>query len=104
MSAGNFPAAIQAAIGAIETDRLKEIVDFKNDYALKLDPQHSNRIIMPEGMISGYYKYIVFDPIEKSTGKVYDEQCHRILKHDVELPNSDWVAGNHWCVPIYYNP
>ncbi len=59
---------------------------------------------MPAGMISGYYKYIVFDPIEKSTGKVYDEPCHRILKHNVELPNTDWAAKNHWCVPIYYNP
>ena len=28
-------------------------------------------------MISGLYKYIVFDPIERSTGKVYDEPCHR---------------------------
>ena len=94
----------QAAIGAIETDRLKEIIDFKNDYAKKLDTEYSNRLKIPEGMVSGYYKYIVFDPIEKSTGKVYEEQCHRILKHDVDLPNSDWVAGNHWCVPIYYNP
>ena len=33
----------------------------------------------PDGMISGLYKYIVFDPIERSTGKVYDEPCHRIL-------------------------
>lgn len=94
----------QAAIGAIETDRLQEIVDFKNDYAAKLDGQYGRKLRLPEGMISGYYKYIVFEPIEKSTGKVYEEQCHRILKHDVELPNSDWVAGNHWCVPIYYDP
>lgn len=93
-----------AAIGAIETERLKDIVNFKNEYALKLDSQFSNRVKLPEGMISGYYKYIVFDPIERSTGKVYDEQCHRLLKHNTELPNSDWVSGNHWCVPIYYNP
>lgn len=93
-----------AAIGAIETDRLKDIIDFKNNYASKLNTQHPNRVLLPDGMISGYYKYIVFDPIEKSTGKVYDEQCHRILKHNVELPNSDWAAKNHWCVPIYYNP
>lgn len=92
-----------AAVGAIETDRLKDIIDFKNDYAKKLDRQYPNRVKLPEGMISGYYKYIVFDEIEKSTGKVYDEQCHRILKHDVELPNSDWAAKNHWCVPIYYD-
>ncbi|HEY3252243.1 MAG TPA: aminotransferase class I/II-fold pyridoxal phosphate-dependent enzyme [Ignavibacteria bacterium] len=93
-----------AAIGAIQTDRLNDIIDFKNDYAKKLDSQYPNRVKMPEGMISGYYKYLVFDPIEKSTGKVYDEQCHRILGHNVELPNSDWVSKNHWCVPIYYSP
>lgn len=94
----------QAAIGAFETERLQEIVDFKNNYAETLHTSHPNRLKLPEGMISGYYKYIVFDPIEKSTGKVYEEQCHHILKHNVELPNSDWIAGNHWCVPIYYNP
>jgi perosamine synthetase len=93
-----------AAIGAIQVDRLKDIIEFKNDYARKLDAQYPNRVKMPDGMISGYYKYIVFDKIEKSTGKVYDEQCHKILKHNIELPNSDWVAKNHWCVPIYYNP
>lgn len=93
-----------AAIGAIETDRLMDIVDFKNDYAKKLDKEHDNRVKLPEGMVSGYYKYIVFDPIEKSTGKVYEEQCHRVLGDNSVLPNSDWVAGNHWCVPIYYNP
>jgi hypothetical protein len=21
-----------------------------------------------------------------------------------ELPNTDWVAENHWCVPLYYRP
>jgi hypothetical protein len=53
-------------------------------------------------MVSGLYKYIVFEPIERSTGKVYDEPCHRVMGHDVSLPNSDWVAHNHWCVPLYY--
>ena len=43
-------------------------------------------------MVSGLYKYIVFDPIERSTGKVYDEPCHRIMGHGVDLPNTDWVA------------
>jgi hypothetical protein len=55
-------------------------------------------------MTSGYYKYIVFDWLERSTGRVYDEPCHRILGHDVELPNTDWVAQNHSCVPLYYRP
>ena len=92
-----------AAIGCIQTDRMKDIVVWKNEYAQKhLDPYYPNRVILPEGMISGYYKYIVFDPIEKSTGKVYDEPCHKMMKKDYELPNTDWVAENHWCVPLYY--
>ena len=92
-----------AAIGCVQVDRLDEIVGWKNEYARKyLDKQFANRVQFPEGMISGYYKYIVFDPIEKSTGKVYDQPCHKIIGKDYELENTDWVAQNHWCVPIYY--
>jgi dTDP-4-amino-4,6-dideoxygalactose transaminase len=92
-----------AAIGAVQTDRLDEIVAWKNEYAKKnLDPEFPRRLKFPKGMVSGYYKYIVFDPIEKSTGKVYDQPCHKIMKKAYELPNTDWVAQNHWCVPLYY--
>jgi hypothetical protein len=55
-------------------------------------------------MTSGLYKYIVFEEIEKSTGRVYEEPCHRIMGRADELPNTDWVAQNHWCVPLYYRP
>jgi hypothetical protein len=55
-------------------------------------------------MVSGLYKYIVFDWLERSTGRVYDEPCHRIMGSAVELPNSDWVARHHSCVPLYYRP
>lgn len=92
-----------AAIGCIQTERLDQIVAWKNEYVQKhLDLKFSNRVICPKGMVSGYYKYIVFDPIEKSTGKVYDQPCHTIMKKDYELPNTDWISKNHWCVPIYY--
>ena len=47
---------------------------------------------LPDGMTSGLYKYIVFDEIERSTGKVYDQPCHRIMGTGDDLPNSDWVA------------
>jgi perosamine synthetase len=93
-----------AAIGLVQTNRLKEIIQFKNEYAAKLDQQYSNRLKLPNGMKSGYYKYIVFDKIENSTGKVYEDPCHKILKHPGEFPNTDWIAKNHWCVPIYYQP
>ncbi|MEW6006734.1 MAG: DegT/DnrJ/EryC1/StrS family aminotransferase [bacterium] len=92
-----------AAIGCAQVDRLDEIVGWKNEYAQKyLNPKFSNRMNFPEGMVSGYYKYIVFEPIEKSTGKVYDQPCHKIMGKDYDLPNTDWVAQNHWCVPLYY--
>jgi dTDP-4-amino-4,6-dideoxygalactose transaminase len=92
-----------AAIGCVQVDRLDEIVGWKNEYAKKyLDPKFLNRISFPTGMTSGYYKYIIFDPIEKSTGKVYDQPCHKIMKKDYNLPNTDWIAQNHWCVPLYY--
>jgi len=92
-----------AAIGCTQTDRLDEIVRWKNEYARKnLDPKYKNRVKLPKGMTSGWYKYIVFEAIEKSTGKVYEQPCHRILKKDCQLPNTDWVAENHWCVPLYY--
>ena len=92
-----------AAIGCVQTDRLDDIIGWKNEYARKhLDSKYPKRVKFPDGMLSGYYKYIVFEKIEKSTGKVYDDPCHKIMKKDYVLPNTDWIANNHWCVPLYY--
>jgi dTDP-4-amino-4,6-dideoxygalactose transaminase len=94
-----------AAIGVVQTDRLDEIVEAKNRVAREqLDPVHPNRVELPDGMVSGLYKYIVFDPIERSTGRVYEEPCHRIMNTGDNLPDTDWVAASHWCVPLYYAP
>ena len=94
-----------AALGLVQIERLPEIVAWKNDAARTyLDEKHPSRLQLPDGMESGLYKYIVFDWLERSTGRVYDEPCHRIMGHDIELPNSDWVARNHSCVPLYYRP
>jgi perosamine synthetase len=94
-----------AAIGRVQLERLEEIVRWKNAAARRfLDPEHPARVELPEGMVSGHYKYIVFDPIERSTGKVYDEPCHRLMGSGERFPNTDWVAENHWCVPLYYRP
>lgn len=94
-----------AALGVVGVGRLDEITAWKNRVAReRLDPLHPNRLRLPDGMVSGLYKYVVFDPIERSTGRVYDEPCHRVLGHAVDLPNTDWVARNHWCVPLYYRP
>src|SRR4051794_1602614 len=94
-----------AALGTVQAQRMDEIVAWKNDVAREhLDPLHSARLQLPDGMRSGLYKYIVFSELERSTGKVYDQPCHRVLGHAVDLPNSDWVAQNHWCAPLYYRP
>jgi dTDP-4-amino-4,6-dideoxygalactose transaminase len=94
-----------AALGILAVERVDEIRAWKNEAARELlDPSHPNRLRLPDGMVSGLYKYIVFDQIERSTGKVYDEPCHRLMGHAVDLPNTDWVATNHWCVPLYYRP
>jgi dTDP-4-amino-4,6-dideoxygalactose transaminase len=94
-----------AALGILATERLDEIGAWKNETARQLlDPSHPNRVRFPDGMVSGLYKYIVFEEIERSTGKVYEEPCHRVMRHAVDLPNTDWVAANHWCVPLYYHP
>lgn len=92
-----------AAIGLVQTQRMGQIVQSKNEIARDLlDPEHPNRLRLPDGMTSGLYKYIVFSEIERSTGKVYEDPCHRIMDTGEELPNSDWIAANHWCAPLYY--
>jgi perosamine synthetase len=94
-----------AAIGLVQTERLDEITAWKNAAARDhLDALHPARLRLPDGMVSGFYKYIVFDPIERSTGKVYDQPCHRLMGHAVDLPMTDWIAESHWCVPLYYAP
>lgn len=94
-----------AALGAIQVDRLEELVAWKNAYARQhLDPCFPHRVRLPEGMVSGCYKYIVFDPIERSTGKVYDTPCHVTMQRGGSFPNAEWIAQHHWCVPLYYDP
>ena len=94
-----------AALAPVQTERLDEIVAWKNAIAREhLDPVHRQRMKLPDGMTSGLYKYVVFEPIERSTGKVYDQPCHRLMGTAAELPNTDWVAEHHWCAPLYYRP
>ena len=94
-----------AALGVIQANRLDDIVAWKNEVAREvLDPAHPGRLRLPDGMTSGLYKYIVFEQLERSTGRVYDQPCHRIMATADHLPSTDWVAQNHSCVPLYYRP
>jgi dTDP-4-amino-4,6-dideoxygalactose transaminase len=93
-----------AALGLVQIERLPEIVAFKNAVARsELDARYPARLELPDGMVSGLYKYIVFDRLERSTGRVYDQPCHRLMNDPADLPNTDWVAENHSCVPLYYH-
>ena len=93
----------RAALGVTQIRRMPKIVEWKQSYAKEvLDPMFEQRIYFPEGMKSGYYKYIVFKAIEQSTGKVYQQPCHKIFNQPGKYPNTEWVAENHWCVPLYY--
>ena len=94
-----------AALGLVQVERMEQIVAWKNAVAeATLNPLYPQRIRYPEGMISGLYKYIVFDPVEPSTGKVYDTPCHVLMKASGSFPNAEWVSQHHWCVPLYYDP
>jgi hypothetical protein len=57
-------------------------------------------------MISGYYKYIVFDypELRQVTGQVFSKNDlgYRIEGTDLYLENAEWIARNHQCPPIYY--
>lgn len=94
-----------AAFGVIQVERLPVILDWKRRLAAKYDRIFENHVILPEGMISGYYKYIVFDySLREETGKVFSHTDfgHVIDNEDAELVNSEWVAEHHHCAPIYY--
>jgi dTDP-4-amino-4,6-dideoxygalactose transaminase len=94
-----------AALGLVQVQRLEEIVRWKNAVARSvLDARYPGRLEVPDGMTSGLYKYIVFDQLERSSGRVYAEPCHRIMGTGDHLPNTDWVAASHSCVPLYYRP
>lgn len=94
-----------AALGIVQIGRLPKILQWKRELAEKYDHIFENRLKLPEGMISGYYKYIVFDTkLNQETGQVFgiNDLGHRIADIKADVPNSEWVAKHHKCVPIYY--
>src|SRR6202012_4661774 len=49
-----------AALALVQVQRMPEIVEWKNAVArAELDPAYASRLELPDGMISGGYKYIV---------------------------------------------
>lgn len=94
-----------AALGIVQMERLNRILEFKRELAEKYDQIFENRVMLPKGMESGYYKYIVFDTqLNEETGQVFGsgDLGHVIDDKQTDLPNSEWIAEHHKCVPIYY--
>ena len=86
-------------------EHLPVILEWKRSLAQKFDQIFDNRVLLPNGMQSGYYKYIVFDQkLSEETGKVfnYTDFGNEIEGVKIDLPNSYWVAEHHKCAPIYY--
>ena len=94
-----------SALGVIQLERLPMILEWKRELARKYDQIFDRRVYFPEGMKSGYYKYIVFDyPLKEETGKVFNKTDfgNEIEGKQVDLPNSYWIAEHHKCAPMYY--
>lgn len=94
-----------AALGIVQMERLDRILEWKRELAEKYDKIFENRVYLPEGMVSGYYKYIVFDTdLKMATGQVFGPRDlgHRIECVSADVPNSEWIAEHHKCAPIYY--
>lgn len=94
-----------AALGVVQLERLPYILAWKRELAAKYDQIFDRHVVFPEGMQSGYYKYIVFDyELTEETGKVFNKTDfgNEIEGIKTELPNSYWIAQHHKCAPIYY--
>ena len=95
-----------AALGIVGVERLDEITDWKNAVAREeLDPRapEPHRTTRRDGLRAS-------TSTSSSTrssgrrGRCTTSPATALLGHHVDLPNSDWVAENHWCVPLYYRP
>jgi len=94
-----------AALGIVQLERLPEILDWKRTLVAKYDAIFERKVVLPEGMISGYYKYIVFGypKLKEVTGQVFgiNDLGYRIEGLELNLENAEWIAINHQCPPIY---
>jgi len=52
---------VTAALGIVQLEKMPEVLEWKRRLAAKYDQIFSNKVIFSENMISGYYKYVVFD-------------------------------------------
>lgn len=97
---------ITAALGVLQLERLPTILNWKRTLAAKYDQLFERRVRFPDGMRSGYYKYVVFDPeqLKEESGLVFGpgDLGSAIDGASADVPNSVWVSKHHRCPPIWY--
>ncbi len=97
---------VTAALGVVQLERLPAILAWKRALAAKYDEVFDDRVRLPDGMQSGYYKYIVFgcDGLKERTGQVFGpaDLGPAIDGKAADVPNSEWIAAHHQCPPIWY--
>lgn len=94
-----------AALGIVQTGRMDEVLAWKRELAAKFDQIFERRVRLPEGMESGFYKYIVFDyDLTMRTGQVFGaaDFGNEIDGTKASVPNSYWIAEHHACPPIWF--
>lgn len=95
-----------AALGVVQLQRFPSILEWKRALAAKYDRIFARRVVMPAGMHSGYYKFVVWDypSLVEKTGQVFgpNDLNHRIAGSTVWLPAAEWAAGHHQCPPIWH--
>ena len=95
-----------AALGIVQLERLPLVLKWKQRLAAKYDKVFENRVKLPDGMVSGYYKYIVFGypELQSKTGQVFGKNDLGPLIENIksDVPNSLWVTENHQCPPIFF--
>lgn len=96
---------VTAALGIVQLKRLPKILEWKARLAERFDRIFERRVCFPEGMVSGFYKYIVFDyDLAEETGRVFDRTDfgNEIQAVPADIPNAEWIADHHRCAPIWY--
>jgi dTDP-4-amino-4,6-dideoxygalactose transaminase len=95
-----------AALGIVQLERMEQILCWKRALATRFDEIFSARVRLPEGMQSGYYKYIVFgyEGLKEQTGQVFGrgDLGYTISGEGGPLENTEWLVANHRCPPIYF--
>ena len=95
-----------AALGLVQAERMEEIVALEERVRPRASrPRAPGAARAARGDDLGPLQvHRLRADREVAPGRVYEQPCHRIMGRADELPNTDWVAENHWCVPLYYRP